>query len=142
MEVGTEWSFTTTNKTTAKVPHTSNLMLTTTAFYWTEILERSLRGFSTALTEEDAIHLFGNFLHISRFDSMEQQTHKLRLIYNSSETPNAVTLKVNASSDKSSIPKAMHFGPCLAQLLQRVWEADNKEGPVWLSRWDISDAFH
>ena len=111
MEVGTEWSFTTTNKTTAKVPHTSNLMLTTTAFYWTEILEQSLRGFSIALTEEDAIHLFGNFLRISRFASMEQQIHKLRLIYNSSEAPNAVTLTVNASSDKSSTPKEMNFGP-------------------------------
>ena len=42
----------------------------------------------------------------------------------------------------SSTPKAIQFGPCLSQLLQRIWEADPKEGPVWLPKWDISYDFH
>ena len=36
----------------------------------------------------------------------------------------------------------MQFGPCLPNLMQKIWEADPKEGPVLVSKWDISDAFH
>ena len=36
----------------------------------------------------------------------------------------------------------MQFGPCLPLILQNIWEADPKDGPVYLSKWDISDAFH
>ena len=36
----------------------------------------------------------------------------------------------------------MQFGPYLARLLQRIWESDPKEVPVWIYKWDISDAFH
>ena len=36
----------------------------------------------------------------------------------------------------------MQFGSCLPWLLQKNWEADPKEGPVLISKWDISDAFH
>ena len=36
----------------------------------------------------------------------------------------------------------MQFGSCLPRLLQRIWEADPTDGPVFISKWDISDAFH
>ena len=36
----------------------------------------------------------------------------------------------------------MQFGPCLPRLLQQIWEDDPQDGPVYLSKWDISDAFH
>ena len=36
----------------------------------------------------------------------------------------------------------MKFGYCLPCLLQKIWEADPYYGPVLLSTWDISDAFH
>ena len=28
------------------------------------------------------------------------------------------------------------------QIPSKIWEADPSEGPVWLSKWDISDEFH
>ena len=36
----------------------------------------------------------------------------------------------------------MKFGACLPRFLPKIWEADPSDGPVWLSKWDISDAFH
>ena len=36
----------------------------------------------------------------------------------------------------------MQFGSCLPQFLQNIWEADPSDGPMWISKWDISDAFH
>ena len=36
----------------------------------------------------------------------------------------------------------MQFGPCLPRILQQIWEVDPKDGPVYLSKWDISDDFH
>ena len=36
----------------------------------------------------------------------------------------------------------IQFGACLPRFLQKIWEADPAKGPVWLSKWDISDAFH
>ena len=36
----------------------------------------------------------------------------------------------------------MQFGTCLPHLLQNIWEADPENGPVLLSKWDISDGFH
>ena len=36
----------------------------------------------------------------------------------------------------------MQFGAYLPWFLQKIWEADHSEGPLWLSKWDISDAFH
>ena len=39
-------------------------------------------------------------------------------------------------------PKEMQFDPCMAQLLQKIWEANPKEGPIWIPKWDISDEFH
>ena len=48
---------------------------------------------------------------------------------------------VNLSSDMSMSPQAMQFGPCLPRILQKIWEADPQDGPVYISKWDISDAF-
>ena len=36
----------------------------------------------------------------------------------------------------------MQFGPCLPRILQHIWEADPQDGHVYLSKWDISNAFY
>ena len=36
----------------------------------------------------------------------------------------------------------MQFDPFLAQIHQRIWGADPKEGPIWIPEWNISDSFH
>ena len=71
-----------------------------------------------------------------------RQWIKPRLICNSSSAPDTITPSVNASSDGSSNPNAIQFGSCLAHFLQKRREADPADGPVYLSKWDISDAFH
>ena len=142
VEVGPEGYLTTIRKAIAKGLHTPTLTATATALCQTKILKRSLWGFSIILTVEDAIRLFITLLRISRLALVEQQNRKTRLIYNSSEAPEIVTPAVNASSEKSSDSKAMQFGPCLERRLQRFWEEDPKEDPVWLSNWYSSDDFH
>ena len=39
-------------------------------------------------------------------------------------------------------PQAMQFGPCLPHILQQIWEAGPQDGPVYISKWYIRDAFH
>ena len=65
MEVGPEWSLPTIHKAIATGPHTSTLISTATAFFQTDILEHSIRGFSIVLAEENAIRLFRTLLRIS-----------------------------------------------------------------------------
>ena len=105
-------------------------------------MDQTQRGFSIVLMEEYAIELFGTAIHISRLASVDQNNCKLWLIYNSSEDPDDITLSVNASTEKKLAPKAMNFGACLDRLLQRIRESNPADGPIWISKWGISDAFH
>ena len=73
---------------------------------------------------------------------MDQANRKPRLICNSSAEPDDVTPAVNTSTKKSTSPNAMQFGSCLPWCLQNILGADPSDDPVWLSKWDISDAFH
>ena len=142
VKVRLECSLHSIRKAIAKGHHTSTLTATSTDFCQTDILKCSLRCFIIILNMEDTIRLFGTLLRISHLASVEHHTHKLRLICNSRKSTSTVNLVINSSSDKSSASKAMQFGPCLSQLLHRVWEADPKEVPIWLSKLDISYAFH
>ena len=73
---------------------------------------------------------------------MDQDNRKPRLIWNSTAALNGITPSVNVSTDKGSTPRAIQFGACLPRFLQKVWEADPAEGPVWLFKWDITNASH
>ena len=96
--------------------------------------------------------LFGRCLRISQLASVPQANQKDRLICDSTSPPpsgdsllppsSEDTPAVNVSTDRSMAPQAMQFGPCLPRILQQIWEADPQDGPVYLSKWDISDAFH
>ena len=141
-DVGPRWTMASINAGIAKGPHTSATSATSTPFCRQELLERSRRGFSIILSVPDAIRFFGRQLRISRLACLDQTNRKPRLICNSSEAPDATTKPVNETTDTSTNPMAMQFGSCLPRLLQKIWEADPLEGPVFLSKWDISDAFH
>ena len=84
--------------------------------------------------KEDAIIIFGTAICISRLASVDQINRKPRLICNSSEDPDDITPLVNASTDKALAPKAMQFGTFLACILQKIWQANPADGPVWLSK--------
>ena len=140
--VGEKWPMASILSAIKTGPHTSTLTQESVHFVRGELFDRTKRGFSIILTKDDALKYFGNRLRISRLASVDQANRKPRLICNSTAAPDTITPSVNASSDSSSNPNAIQFGSCLARLLQKIWEADPADGPVYLSKWDISDAFH
>lgn len=91
---------------------------------------------------KDALFFFSRSIQISRLVCLDQPNRKPRLICNSSEAPDTITQSVNDSTDTSTNPRAIQFGSCLPRLLQKIWEAKPADGPVLISKWDISDAFH
>ena len=89
-----------------------------------------------------AITFFGTALRISCLASVDQVNRKTCLICNSSEVPDASTPLENASTYKGAVSKSIQFGAFLARILQQILDADPADGPVWMSKWDILDAFH
>ena len=132
----------TINAAIATVPHLSTLTLEATGFCRQELLERAQWGFSIILLVNVALLVFGDHICISCLASVDQANRKPRLICNSSAAPDDVTPAVNAYTDKYYAPNAMQFGAWIPCFLQNIWEADPSDGPVWLSKWDIYDAFH
>ena len=141
-DVGPAWTLNTILAAIATGPHASTLTPEATAFCRQELLERAQRGFSIILLVDVAMLVFGNRIRISRLASVDQANRKPRLICNSSAEPDDVTPAVNTSTKKSTSPDAIQFGACLPRLLQKILEVDPSDGPVWLSKWEISDAFH
>ena len=133
-------------------PHTPTHNPASKAFCRADLAERVYRGFRLLLTAETAVSLFGRSLHISRLASDPQTNRKDRLICDSIDPPPDGSLllpplsqdnpSVNVSTESTVVPPSMQFGPCLTRLLQQIWEADPQDGPVYLSKWYISDAFH
>ena len=140
--VGAPWPISSILAAIATGPHKSTLAKDSVHFVREELFERTTRGFSIILTKDDALKYFGDRLRISRLASVDQKNRKPRLICNSTAAPDDLTPSVNASTDSSSNPNAIQFGSCLPRVLQKIWEADPADGPVFLSKWDISDAFH
>ena len=140
--IGPPWPMASILAGIATGPHKSTQTTDSALFVRDELLHRAERGFSIILTKDDALKYFGTRLRISRLASVDQKNRKPRLICNSTAAPDDITPSVNASSDATLNPKAIQFGSCLPRLLQRIWEADPADGPVFLSKWDISDAFH
>ena len=48
----------------------------------------------------------------------------------------------NCAPTQHSTPNPIQFGSCLPRLFETVWEVDPADGPIWVSKWDLSDAFH
>ena len=140
VEVGPEWSLETISHDIGKAPHSSTLSSESTAFCKKEILERTQWGFSIIFSVTKA--LFVTSLFISRLTLADQVNRRPRLICNSNKEPNAATPSVNSSTDKGTVPNEMQFGACVAHILQNIWDAEPVDGLVWLSKWDILDAFY
>ena len=141
-EVGAPWPLATLREAIATGPQASTLKPTATSFCRGELLEQAERGVSIILPAGAALDIFGDCICISRIASVDQDNRNPRLICNSTASPNGITPSVNASTDKGSALRAIKFGACLPRFLQKICEADPAEGTVWLSKWDISAAFH
>ena len=140
--VGPAWTLNTILAAIATGPHASTLTPEATDFCQQELLERAQRGFSIILPVDVVLLVFGDHIRISCLASVDQANRKPRLICNSSAALDDVIPTVNASIEKSTAPNAMQFGACLTRFLQKISQADTFDGPVWISKWDISDAFH
>ena len=140
--VGSVWPLYTIKSDIATGPHVSTLTPEAIAFCRQELLERAQRGFSIFLLVDVALLVFGNRIRISLLVSVDLANRKPRLICNSFAAPGDVTPAVNASTNKSTAPNAMQFGTCLPRFLQKIWGDYSSDVPMWISKWDISDAFH
>ena len=140
--VGPPWYLTSIVSTIHKGPHTSILTSEATIFVRNEVQEMVQRSFSIVLYVDDALTYFGTHLRNSRLASMDQTNHKPRLVCNFSAVPDSTTPSINASTNSSTNPYTIQFGVFLPNLLYKIWEASLIDGPLYLSKWDIADAFH
>ena len=100
------------------------------------------RGVSIILPVDVALFVFGGRIRIYRLAYVDQAIRKPRLVCNSSVAPDYVTPVINTYTEKSTAPNAILFGACLPRFLQNIWEADPADVPVWISKWEIFNAFH
>ena len=140
--LGPDWPLDTIKSSIATVAHVSTLKPEATAFCQQELLEQAQRGFRMILPVDVGLLVFGDSICISRLTSVDQANINPRLTCNSSAAPDDFTPAVNTSTNKSTAFNAKKFGACLPRFLQNIWEADPSDGPVWISKWDIYDAFH
>ena len=49
---------------------------------------------------------------------------------------------VNDIIDREVAPESMQFGRALPCILQAIWEADPVQGPVQVSKLDVTDVYH
>ena len=86
--------------------------------------------------------MFGKRLKLCRIVAVLQAQRRPRLILNLSAAPDKETPIVNNTTDREIAPESMHFGRSFPRILQAIWEADPVEGPVRLSKLDVTDACH
>ena len=142
VDAGETWPLASIQAGIALGPHTSTQQSAATTFCRAEIPERITHGFSIILSEEDILLYFDRKLKISCLASVDQANQKPRLICNSSSAPDDITASVDDTTNMQANPQAIQFGACLARVLQIIWEVHPLDGPVLLSKWDVSDAFH
>ena len=73
---------------------------------------------------------------------MPQAHCRPRQILNLSAQPDSNTLSVNETTYREAASESLQFGWVLPCNLQAVWEADPIQGPVRVSKLDITDAYH
>ena len=122
--------------------HTSSCTPEMTSFIRGELRRRIKGGFSILLPAADAMRLFGEKLKLSRIAAVPQAYRHSRLILNLSAQPNSNTLSVNETTDREATPELLKFGRASPRILQAVWEADPIQGPVRVSKLDVTDAYH
>ena len=140
--VGPPWYLTSIVSAIHKGPHTLILTSEATTCVCNELQERVQRSFSIILSVDDALIYFGTRLCNSRLASVDQTNRKPRLVYNFSAVPDSTIPSINAYTDSSTNPYIIQFGACLPNLLHQIWEINLIDGPLYLSKWEIYDAFH
>ena len=73
---------------------------------------------------------------------MPQAHLRPRLILDLSTKPNVGTPSVNNTTDREAAPELPQFWRAFPRILQAVWEADTAQGPVQVSKLDVTDMYH
>ena len=74
--------------------------------------------------------------------AVPQTQRRPRLILKFSAQPNKETPSINNTVDREIYPESMQFGRASPHIIQAIWEADMEEGPVRVSKLDLTDAYH
>ena len=99
-------------------------------------------GFSILLLAEDAIQLFGERLKLSHIAAVPQAHCCPRLILNLLAQPESDTPSVNDITNREAALQSLQFGRAFPCILQALWEAEPVQGLVWVSKMDVTDAYH
>ena len=113
-----------------------------TTFIWGEMQRRIKDGFIILLPSADAIRPFGERLKISRITAVPQTHRHPQLILNLSVHPDSDTPSVNETTNRKAMLESLQLSRAFPCVLQAVWGADPVQGPVRVSKLDVTDAYH
>ena len=99
-------------------------------------------GFSTLLPAADVVQIFGERIKLSCIKEVPHAQLRLGPVLNLKAQNDTGTPSVNKNTDREITPESMQFRPALPHILQVIWEADPTKGPVWVSKLDVTDAYH
>ena len=107
-----------------------------------ELLRQVQDGFIILLSAEDAVLLFGENLKLSRIAAVPQAQRRPNLTLDFLAQPNKDNPSFNGTTDREIAPESMQFERAFARILQVIWGADPEKGPVRVSKFDVTDAYH
>ena len=88
------------------------------------------------------VRLFRENLKLYQIAAVPQKHRRPQLILNLSKQPDEGTLSVNESTVRYIAPDSMQFGRAFPRILQVVCKVDPFQGPVRISKLDVTDAYH
>ena len=139
---GPPWSPEALETAISKGSHASSCTLEMNSFIRGELWRRIKDGFSILLPVADAMQLFGERLKLSCIAAVLQAHRHPCLTLNLSAQPESDTLSVNETTNREAVPESLYFGWDFPCILQAVWEADPVQGPVRVSKLDVTDSYH
>ena len=98
--------------------------------------------FSILLSTDDNAQVFGEKLKISCILEVHRDQRCPCLILNLSSEPDKETPSVNDTTDSEISPESMQFNIAFPHILREIWDADPEEGPVRVSKLDVTDTYH
>ena len=103
-------------------------------FIYSDMADMVARGYWVVLPYNSVRHLPN--LRISPIGCVPQRERRPRIIVDYTYSG------VNATTDRRSHSEAMQFGGTLKRLLQKIYAAKPRYGPVYLLKIDLSDGFY
>ena len=88
------------------------------------------------------MQLFVERLKLSRITAVPQTHCRSRQILNLLAQPDSDNLSVNETTNREAAPESLQLGWSFPPILQVVWEAEPVQGPVRVSKLDVTDAYH